>query len=161
MERKKKDPYRTEDGDNTKFLMFAREVQSLGKINLVSEDAPRFLRERIDRYFDICQGWDMKPSMASFSLALGTSRGEITRILNGNRQANPEAVDMIADTVNLLNAQIEDYMQNGKINPVAGIFLMKNNFGYSDVQQHQYIPQEKKRTREEIIEEASRLQLNG
>ena len=27
-----------------------------------------------------------------------------------------------------------DYMQNGKINPVAGIFLMKNNFGYTDEQ---------------------------
>ncbi len=23
-------------------------------------------------------------------------------------------------------------MQNGKINPVSGIFLMKNNFGYAD-----------------------------
>ena len=23
-------------------------------------------------------------------------------------------------------------MQNGKINPVSGIFLMKNNFGYKD-----------------------------
>ena len=25
-----------------------------------------------------------------------------------------------------------DYMQNGKINPVSGIFLMKNNMGYED-----------------------------
>lgn len=27
---------------------------------------------------------------------------------------------------------MEDYMLNGKINPVSGIFLMKNNFGYTD-----------------------------
>lgn len=26
----------------------------------------------------------------------------------------------------------EMYMQNGKINPVSGIFLGKNNFGYQD-----------------------------
>ena len=26
-------------------------------------------------------------------------------------------------------------MQNGKINPVAGIFLMKNNMGYQDKQE--------------------------
>ena len=26
-------------------------------------------------------------------------------------------------------------MQNGKINPVSGIFLMKNNFGYADKQE--------------------------
>ncbi len=28
-----------------------------------------------------------------------------------------------------------DYMQNGKINPVSGIFLMKNHFGYTDKQE--------------------------
>ena len=35
----------------------------------------------------------------------------------------------------LLDAQMTDYMQNGKINPVSGIFLMKNNFGYADKQE--------------------------
>lgn len=29
----------------------------------------------------------------------------------------------------------EDYMQNGKINPVSGIFLGKNHFGYTDKQE--------------------------
>ena len=27
-------------------------------------------------------------------------------------------------------------MNNGRINPVAGIFLMKNNYGYQDTTQH-------------------------
>ena len=35
----------------------------------------------------------------------------------------------------ILTSQMEDYMQNGKINPVAGIFLMKNNMGYQDKQE--------------------------
>jgi hypothetical protein len=30
---------------------------------------------------------------------------------------------------------MEDFMQNGKINPVSGIFLMKNNMGYTDQQE--------------------------
>lgn len=30
---------------------------------------------------------------------------------------------------------MEEYMVNGKINPVTGIFLMKNNNGYSDQQE--------------------------
>ena len=34
-----------------------------------------------------------------------------------------------------MNAQMEDYAQNGKINPVAAIFLMKNHFGYQDKQE--------------------------
>jgi hypothetical protein len=31
-------------------------------------------------------------------------------------------------------------MQNGKINPVSGIFLGKNNFGYSDKQEYVLTP---------------------
>ena len=31
-----------------------------------------------------------------------------------------------------MEEMMEDYMLNGKINPVSGIFLMKNNFGYTD-----------------------------
>ena len=34
----------------------------------------------------------------------------------------------------------ENYMQNGKINPVSGIFLGKNNFGYQDKQEHVLTP---------------------
>ena len=31
-----------------------------------------------------------------------------------------------------MEEMMEGYMLNGKINPVSGIFLMKNNFGYTD-----------------------------
>ena len=31
-----------------------------------------------------------------------------------------------------INSYYEHMMNNGKINPVAGIFLMKNNLGYKD-----------------------------
>ena len=34
----------------------------------------------------------------------------------------------------------ENYMQNGKINPVSGIFLGKNNFGYQDKTEYVVTP---------------------
>ena len=34
----------------------------------------------------------------------------------------------------------ENMMQNGKINPVSGIFLGKNNFGYQDKQEYVLTP---------------------
>ena len=34
----------------------------------------------------------------------------------------------------------ETYMNSGKVNPVAGIFLGKNNFGYSDKQEYVLTP---------------------
>ena len=47
----------------------------------------------------------------------------------------PESRNLVKKAYQLLNAQMENYMQNGKINPVAGIFLMKNNMGYADKQE--------------------------
>jgi hypothetical protein len=41
----------------------------------------------------------------------------------------------------ILDLQMVDYMQNGQINPVSGIFLMKNNFGYADKQEVVVTPQ--------------------
>ena len=34
----------------------------------------------------------------------------------------------------------ENYMQNGKVNPVAGIFLGKNNYGYQDKTEYVLTP---------------------
>ena len=48
---------------------------------------------------------------------------------------NPDSSDWIKKAYNLMEVQWEDYMQNGKINPVSGIFLGKNNYGYRDQQE--------------------------
>jgi hypothetical protein len=42
---------------------------------------------------------------------------------------------MIKKAYDFIEELWEDYMLNGKINPVAGIFLAKNNFGYRDSQE--------------------------
>ena len=41
---------------------------------------------------------------------------------------------MIKKAVQVLEILWNDWMQNGKINPAAGIFIGKNMFGYKDVQ---------------------------
>ena len=56
-----------------------------------------------------------------------------------NQPRSRDLSDSVRDTIkkarDLINAQMEDFMQNGKINPVAGIFLMKNNMNYTDQQE--------------------------
>lgn len=53
-------------------------------------------------------------------------------IVTGQSKLTTLVVDTIKKAYQILNMQMENYMQNGKINPVAGIFLMKNNMGYQD-----------------------------
>ena len=58
----------------------------------------------------------------------------------------------------MLNALMEDYVQNGKINPVPALFLLKNNFGYKDTQEfvvNNNVQEES--SPESLIEEANLL----
>jgi hypothetical protein len=57
----------------------------------------------------------------------------------GNYRAGTHQ-QVILEAYDLLEELWENYMQNGKINPVAGIFLGKNNFGYADKQEYVVTP---------------------
>ena len=96
------------------------------------------LRKRgMGMYFALCAQDDMKPSVAGMALAFGVDRKTIWAWANGvdSKTLPAESRNLIKKAYQLLNAQMESYMQNGKINPVAGIFLMKNNMGYADKQE--------------------------
>lgn len=123
---------KTDAGDNTRYLM-----HNMGVLDLAESEIDMTSTEevggRIRAYFELCAVNDMKPSVAGFALAFGVDRTTIWRWINGEIRSIPEEVrKTLKRAHNLLNAQMEDYMQNGKINPVAGIFLMKNNMGYED-----------------------------
>ena len=122
----------TNEGENSKFLYHNLELASLGSEKLDFAD-PEAVEERIQAYFQTCVKNDMKPSVASLALAFGVHRRQIPRWVQG--EAFPGADKsrrLLLQAYQILNSQMEDYMQNGKINPIAGIFLMKNNMGYED-----------------------------
>ena len=71
--------------------------------------------------------------MAGLAVAFHTVRKTLLRWLSGEAYKNAtKSRELLTTAYAILNAQMEIYMQNGKINPVAAIFLMKNNFGYED-----------------------------
>lgn len=121
-----------EPGDNSKYTRHNLELFLLNPITFESAEETA---ERTALYFEICNRNDMKPSVAGYALAIGISRQELWNIVSGRRVKPSAVVDVLKRAYNLLNAQMEDYMQNGKINPVAGIFLSKNHFGYQDRQE--------------------------
>lgn len=119
-------------GDNSKYTRHNLELFRLKPISL---DDPEETAERTATYFEICDRNDMKPSVAGYALAIGIDRRRLWEIVAG-RVVKPAGVtDVLKRAYYMLNAQMEDYMQNGKINPVAGIFLSKNAFGYVDKQE--------------------------
>lgn len=68
--------------------------------------------------------------------ALGVRRQTLLKWANGERRAeNSDRGVLIKRAYEALAELWEDYMLNGKVNPVSGIFLGKNHFGYTDKQE--------------------------
>lgn len=125
--------YDLEPGDVTKSLNVSLELASMGEVDLMDAEA---VSRRLGDYFAIYSQADMKPTFTGMALALNISTQKLRRIRNGAdgsvKNVSAEATHVIQQAATVLELQWETYMQNGKIHPVAGIFLGKNNFGYSD-----------------------------
>ena len=127
-----KQTVQTEPGDNRKYILHSLRLADLGKVDLTSVEE---VAQRIRDYFAICAEDDMKPSVAGLALAMDIDRRYLWEIREGKKGKTPEVADTLKKAMKILDLQMVDYMQNGKINPVSGIFLMKNNFGYADKQE--------------------------
>lgn len=118
-------------GENTKYLLHDTKLAALPDIDI---NNPLQVKNRIEEYFHACAVDDIKPSVASLALSFHVSRFVLFDYVNGRNQTikNIESLHTIKAAYDRINSYYEHMMNNGRINPVAGIFLMKNNMGYKD-----------------------------
>lgn len=124
-------------GDNSRYLAHAMTVRSFPKIDISD---PVQVENRINEYLVLCMENDMKPTVKGFCNALGgISRNTLWTWRTGQYRKGTHE-EIIVRAYDVLEEMWENYMSNGKINPVAGIFLGVNNFGYRDVKQVNVTP---------------------
>ena len=138
----------TNPGDNTKYLSHAMAVHNMPPIDISD---PVQVRTRINDYFVLCSKNDMKPTVTGFRNALRVAKSTLWEWKQGNYRADTHQA-IICEAYDMLEALWEDYMMNGKINPVSGIFLGKNNFGYQDKQEYVLTPNSNERVDTAAIE---------
>lgn len=121
-------------GDNSKALAKLLPLYQLPKIDINSDEE---VIERIDYYFNYCFNNDLKPGVEGLAMAIGVSRATLWDWETGRSRADVSNTrsDIIKKAKQLLALNMENLSQNGKINPVTAIFLMKNHFGYVDKQE--------------------------
>ena len=126
----------TEPGDNAKYITVSLQLFNLPAIDL---HEPEQVQARLSEYFTIHVEADLKPTVAGMAMALGIDRRRLWEIKTGAPTSNrwieelpTPTKDSIKKAYDFLETLWENYMHNGKINPVSGIFLGKNNFGYQD-----------------------------
>ncbi len=137
--------YNLEPGDNTKILNVNVQLFNMEKIDLHDEMA---VTERLTEYFNLYGEQDMKPTVAGMAMALGMTRQTLWAITHdapvsgkGNMTALPSSsTDLIKKAYFILENMWETYMNSGKINPMAGVFLGVNNYSYRDVKQVDVAP---------------------
>lgn len=135
-----------EDGDNTKFMTVQMALLNLPDIDL---ENPEEVQTRLNEYFALYAQYDMKPTVAGMAIALnGHNRQWLYAVTHdvaaggaGYKIALPPSVAvLIKKAYFLLENLWESYMNSGKVNPVAGIFLGKNNYGYQDKTEYVVTP---------------------
>lgn len=130
----------TDPGDNAKYLAHSMRMWDWQKPDMGDNKA---VQQRIADYFALCNDDDMKPTVSGMALAFSVDRKTLWRWVNGIECSNltAETRNTVKKAYSILECQMENYMQNGKINPVSGIFLMKNNMGYEDKSEVVLTPQ--------------------
>lgn len=123
-------------GDNARYLRHALVTLNLPPIDIADE---KQVEERINWYFVHCIENDMKPTVKGLCNALGIARQTLNTWNNEQYRGFTHSA-LIKKAYGLMEELWEDYMLNGKVNPVSGIFLGKNNFSYKDVQDIVVIP---------------------
>lgn len=123
-------------GDNSTYLSLSLDVMNLPRINILDQ---REVTERIRDYFQLCMDRDAKPTVTGLAMALGMDRRRLWEVTHDVKSSTlkynqiPENTkDFIKKAYGIMENLWENYMINGKINPVTGIFLSKNYFGYRD-----------------------------
>ena len=134
----------TEPGDNAKYLAVGLKLFNLPPIDLRN---PEQVADRLTEFFQIHAEADMKPTVSGMAMSLGVDRRRLWEIKSGAMIGGHTPIDLPTLTVdsikkayNYMEILWENYMQNGKINPVSGIFLGKNNFGYQDKTEYVVTP---------------------
>ena len=115
------------ESHNTKALAHLLMLKDIEKPNL---DNPTQVEVACKNYMALCVQNDQKPLVSGLAMVLGVNRKELLDILGGKMRS--EAREVIKEYFAVLETYDELALKEGKINAVAGIFLGKNNYGYTD-----------------------------
>lgn len=118
-------------GYNTRRIMFMQEILPTEPLDYDDVDE---MERRFKRYLELCATYDMKIGNQAAYAAIGIDKGLVWDWLN-RREANPRRTDFLKKVQQFCAMYREGLMEDGKVNPVTGIFWQKNYDGLRDQQE--------------------------
>ena len=120
-----------QQGYNTRRIEFMQKI--LPTEPLDNNDVEEMER-RFARYLALCAEWDMKIGNQAAYAAIGINK-DLVYEWTVRRQTNPRRTDFIKKVQQFCAMYREGLMEDGKVNPVTGIFWQKNYDGMKDQQE--------------------------
>lgn len=91
------------------------------------------MERRFENYLRMCAEWDMKVGNQAAYMAIGIDKGTAYDWLHRSN-GNPRRSDFVKRVQKICATYREGLMEDGKVNPVTGIFWQKNYDGLKDQQ---------------------------
>lgn len=119
-----------EPGDMSRMIQNAMDLAYMGPVDMYD---PEQVERRVEQCLKYMIEHDMKPTVESMALAFNTNRTQLWKWKEGVESHLPEGSrNAIKKGYSLMNQLLTQTMADGKMNPVAAIFLLKNNHAYKD-----------------------------
>lgn len=119
------------EGYNTRRIMFMQEILPTEPLDY---DDVEEMERRFQRYLQKCAEWDMKIGNQAAYAAIGINKDVVYEWTN-RQLGNPRRTEFIKKVQQFCAMYREGLMEDGKVNPVTGIFWQKNYDGMKDQQE--------------------------
>lgn len=86
---------------------------------------------RTMEYLAKCKEDGVRVNLSAYALALGTTPDGLNELINDKRKTD-EVRAALLKGISMVESIMIEMMMEQRINPVTGIFLLKNHFGYKD-----------------------------
>ena len=87
--------------------------------------------KRTMEYLEKCKADGVRVNLTAYALALGTTPDGLNEMVSDKRRTE-EVRAALLKGISMVESVMIEMMMEQRINPVTGIFLLKNHFGYKD-----------------------------
>lgn len=113
---------------NANYIVHAKRLSDLPPVALSDPEA---IRDRVDWYYQLCMTDGVRPNLPGFALAFGLTRTGLMNALSDRRMTR-DCAEELGRGIAMLDEIMSALTLDGRIMPVASIYLMNNWLGYKN-----------------------------
>lgn len=113
---------------NANNIIHAKRLSDLPKIAVTDAEA---VRERVDWYYQLCATDGIRPNLPGLALAFGLTRTGLMNAMTDRRMPH-DAAQELGRGIAMLDEIMSSLTLDGRLMPVAAIYLMNNWLGYKN-----------------------------